>query len=77
VRLLWSLALHWRRGPGRSVYWPAAVAGAGFLAAHALIHLVLIASGQDHHAAADLALVVLPAALAVYSAFPKLGERYA
>jgi hypothetical protein len=61
----------------RSVYWPAAVAGAGFLAAHALIHLVLIASGQDHHAAADLALVVLPAALAVYSAFPKLGERYA
>jgi peptidoglycan/LPS O-acetylase OafA/YrhL len=61
----------------RPIYWPAAVAGSGFLAAHALIHLAMIATGHDHHAAADLALVILPAALALYSAFPKRGERHA
>ncbi len=61
----------------RPALWPAAVAGAGFLAAHALIHLVMITSGHDRHSAADLAAVVLPAALALYSAFPSKGERYA
>jgi hypothetical protein len=61
----------------RVEYWPAAVAGAGFLAAHALIHLAMIASGHDHHAGSDLALVILPAALALYAAFPAQGERYA
>jgi hypothetical protein len=61
----------------RPVYWPAAVAGAGFLAAHALIHLVIIVAGHDHHAAFDLAAVVLPSALALYSAFPTQGERHA
>jgi hypothetical protein len=61
----------------RPIYWPAAVAGAGFLAAHALIHLVMIAAGHDHHAAFDLAAVVLPSALALYSAFPAQGERHA
>jgi hypothetical protein len=61
----------------RPVYWPAAVAGAGFLAAHALIHLVLIAAGHDHHAGLDLAIIVLPSALALYSAFPNQGERHA
>lgn len=61
----------------RPAYWPAAVAGSAFLAVHALIHLVLIASGHDHHAAANLAAVVLPAALAMYSAFPSRGERHA
>lgn len=54
----------------RPIYWPAAVAGAGFLAAHALIHLVMMAAGHDHHAALDLAIIVLPSALALYSAFP-------
>jgi hypothetical protein len=61
----------------RPIYWPAAVAGAGFLAAHALIHLVMMAAGRDHHAAFDLAAVVLPSALALYSAFPNQGERHA
>ena len=61
----------------RPRYWPAAVAGAGFLAAHALIHLVAIAAGHDHHTGFDLAAVVLPSALALYSAFPNRGERYA
>jgi peptidoglycan/LPS O-acetylase OafA/YrhL len=61
----------------RPRYWPAAVAGAGFMAAHALIHLVMIAAGHDHHPGFDLAAVVLPSALALYSAFPSQGERHA
>jgi peptidoglycan/LPS O-acetylase OafA/YrhL len=59
----------------RPRYWPAAVAGAGFLAVHALLHLVMIASGHDHYAAFDLIAIVLPSALALYSAFPDPGER--
>lgn len=54
----------------RPRYWPAAMAGAGFLAMHAAIHLVMIAGGHDHHAAADFATVIVPAALALYSALP-------
>ncbi|MCC8977128.1 hypothetical protein H8B01_43465, partial [Bradyrhizobium sp. Cham227] len=56
--------------------WPAAVAGAAFLAGHGVLHLVMIAGGHDRHAASDLA-VVLPAALALYSALPNQGERHA
>jgi len=61
----------------RPRYWPAAVAGAGFLAAHALIHLAAITTGHNHHAAFDLVAIVLPSALALYSAFPNQGERHA
>jgi hypothetical protein len=61
----------------RPRYWPAAVAGAGFLAAHALIHLAAIIAGHDHHAGFDLVAVVLPSALALYSAFPNQGEYHA
>jgi hypothetical protein len=60
----------------RPVYWPAAVAGSAFLAAHALIHLVAIATGHDDHTAIDLLAVVLPSALALYSAFPTPGEHH-
>ena len=61
----------------RPRYWPAAVTGAGFLAAHALIHLVAIIGGHAHHASFDLLAIVLPAALALYSAFPSKGENHA
>jgi peptidoglycan/LPS O-acetylase OafA/YrhL len=61
----------------RPLYWPAAVAGAGFLAAHALIHLAAIFAGHDHHTGFDLAAVVLPSALALYSAIPNRGEHHA
>jgi hypothetical protein len=61
----------------RPRYWPATVAGAGFLAAHALIHLVMIAGGHSHHAAFDLLAIVLPSAAALYSAFPSQGEHHA
>jgi hypothetical protein len=54
----------------RPEYWPAALAGSGFLAIHAAIHLMMIATGHD-------AAVVLPAALALYAAFPDEGERHA
>ncbi len=56
-------------------YWPAALAGAAFLAGHGALHLAMIAGGHDHHAIADLAAVILPAALAVFAAFPAHGER--
>ncbi|MBR1124168.1 hypothetical protein JQ628_21740 [Bradyrhizobium lablabi] len=61
----------------RPRYWPAAVAGAGFLAAHALLHIFIIIGGHDHHAAFSLFAVVLPSAIALYSAFPSQGERHA
>ena len=61
----------------RPSLWPAAVAGAAFLAAHGLIHLISIAGGHNHHAAFDFAGVVLPSAIALYSAFPTKGEHHA
>jgi len=61
----------------RPRYWPAAVAGAGFLAAHALLHLALIAGGHSHHIASDLLAIVVPSAIALYSAFPSPGEHHA
>jgi hypothetical protein len=61
----------------RPRYWPAAIAGAGFLAAHALIHLIAIIGGHDRQAGFELLAVVLPAALALYSAFPSPGEYHA
>ncbi len=61
----------------RPRYWPAAVAGAGFLAAHALIHLAALIAGHDQHAGFNLVAVVLPSALVLYSAFPNQGEYHA
>jgi peptidoglycan/LPS O-acetylase OafA/YrhL len=61
----------------RSRYWPAAVAGAGFLAVHALPHVAIMARGHSHHPAFDLLAIMLPAAAALYSAFPNQGEHHA
>jgi len=60
----------------RPRYWPAAVAGAGFVAAHALLHLMMIIGGHSHQPGFDLSVIVLPAALALYSAFPSKGESH-
>jgi hypothetical protein len=49
----------------RPRYWPAAVAGAGFLVAHAVLHLLMILFGHDHYAAFDLIAIVLPSGLAL------------
>jgi len=56
-------------------YWPAAVAGAGFLGLHAVIHLFDFVSGPDQDKSA-LVLVVLPALLAGWAALPEKGERH-
>jgi hypothetical protein len=78
-----GMAFHssWRawRSPRawRPRLWPAAVAGAGFLAAHALLHLWIMAAGHSHYPAFDLLAIVLPAAAALYSAFPNQGEHHA
>jgi hypothetical protein len=70
-----GLALAARAWRGR--YWPAAVAGAGFLLAHGLIHLGIIFQGHAHHAVGDFVAIVVPSALAFYSACPTKGERHA
>jgi hypothetical protein len=57
--------------------WPAAVAGAAFFSAHALIHVVGLLGGHSHHQGFELALVVAPAALSLWAAFPSKGERHA
>jgi peptidoglycan/LPS O-acetylase OafA/YrhL len=59
----------------RPRYWPAAAAGVGFLGLHALIHVFEIATGLSANPTQDLALVVAPAALAVWAAIPGKGEQ--
>ena len=61
----------------RPRFWPAAIAGAGFLAVHALLHVAILAGGHSHHPAFDLFAIVLPSAAALYSAFPSQGEHHA
>ncbi len=55
--------------------WPAAVAAGAFFSAHALIHLAGIFGGHAAHAGFELALVIAPAAIALWAAFPEKGER--
>jgi hypothetical protein len=57
----------------REDYWLAALAGVGFLAVHALLHIVMVLSGHLGHAAEDVFAVIVPAALAVYAALPSQG----
>ncbi|RME63875.1 MAG: hypothetical protein D6782_09350 [Alphaproteobacteria bacterium] len=52
----------------RPRYWPAALAGAGFLAMHGLIHIAGLVGGHDAHALFELSAVVLPAALSLWAA---------
>ena len=61
----------------RPRYWPAAVAGAGFLAVHALLHVGILAGGHSHYPVFDFLAIVLPSAAALYSAFPNQGEHHA
>jgi hypothetical protein len=58
----------------RPRYWPAAIAGVGFLGLHALIHMVEIATGLSANPGQDIALVVVPAAIAVWAALPSKRE---
>jgi len=58
----------------RPQYWPAAVAGAAFFSAHAIIHLIGLLGGHSHHAGFEWAMVVIPAIASLWAAFPDKGE---
>ncbi|MCB2112922.1 MAG: hypothetical protein R3C42_05110 [Parvularculaceae bacterium] len=59
----------------RPEYWPAAVAGAAFFAAHAIIHVIGLFGGHSHHAGFEWAMVVIPAIVSLWAAFPSKGEK--
>lgn len=59
----------------RPRYWPAGLAGAGFLAGHAAIHFASVLAGHAHHAAFDVVGIIIPAAVALYSAIPTQDDR--
>jgi hypothetical protein len=59
----------------RARYWPAAVAGAGFLVAHALIHVADLTMAQSGDWRVDVFLVIVPAALAAWAALPDEGAK--
>lgn len=53
----------------RPALWPAGLTGAAYVAGHALLHLAGI--GETHHAAFEIALLVVPSFLAVWAALPE------
>lgn len=59
----------------RPRFWPAAVAGAAFMIGHAIIHVFDIALERTGNAGVDVWLVIAPAVLAVWAAFPTKDER--
>ena len=61
----------------RPSLWPAAVTGAAFLIAHAGLHLVGITRGEDHHAALDVGLIVVPSLVALWASLPSKEARHA
>src|SRR5262249_33426782 len=66
----------------RTRYWPAAIAGAGFLALHAALHVAMLVGMMlglcgDEAWAADIGLVIIPAAAALIVSFPGKGETHA
>ncbi|MEQ1618351.1 MAG: hypothetical protein ABL883_08405 [Terricaulis sp.] len=58
----------------RPRYWPAALAGAGFMVAHALIHVVDLTMQRSAEPLVDVAAVIVPSALALWAALPGRGE---
>lgn len=54
----------------RPRYWPAALAGAGFMVAHALIHVADLTMQRSGEPLVDIGLVIAPAALALWAALP-------
>lgn len=70
--LVASLALISRAWRPR--YWPAAVAGAAFMIGHAIIHVLDIVSERTGNVNVDVGLVIVPALLAAWAAFPEKSE---
>lgn len=58
----------------RPRYWPAAVAGAAFMIGHAAIHVADVVTERTGNAGVDVWLVIVPALLAAWVAFPAKGE---
>lgn len=58
----------------RPRYWPAALAGAGFLGLHALIHVADVAMAHSVTPTFDIAVVIAPAALALWAALPAKSD---
>ena len=63
----------------RVQYWPAAIVGAGFLVLHAAIHVIMLVGMMlglcsDEAWPTDIALVIAPAALALFVSLPGKGE---
>lgn len=58
----------------RPRYWPAALAGASFLAMHALIHVADLTLHRTTDPLTDIAAVIVPSALALWAALPQKGE---
>jgi hypothetical protein len=71
--LVASLALMGRAWRPR--YWPAAVAGAAFMVAHALIHVADLTMARTGDWRVDVFLVIIPAALAAWAALPDKGAE--
>lgn len=59
----------------RPRYWPAAIAGAAFMCGHAIIHVFDIVLERTGNAGVDVWLVIVPALLAAWVAFPVKTER--
>lgn len=73
--LVASLALIARAWRPR--YWPAAVAGAAFMLAHALIHVADLTMQRSGNPSVDIFLVIVPSLLAAWAAWPDRSERTA
>jgi hypothetical protein len=73
--LVASLALIARAWRPR--YWPAAVAGASFMVAHALIHVADLTMERSGDWRVDVFLVIVPAALAAWAALPDRASALA
>lgn len=59
----------------RPRYWPAAIAGAAFMCGHAAIHVLDIVLERTGNIGVDVGLVIVPALLAAWAAFPAKTER--
>ncbi|MGD9980479.1 MAG: hypothetical protein AB7H66_10415 [Hyphomonadaceae bacterium] len=70
--LVSSLALVARAWRAR--YWPAAVAGAAFMTGHAVIHLLDVISERTGNVGVDVWLVITPALIAAWAAWPSKDE---
>ena len=59
----------------RPRYWPAAIAGAAFMVAHAMIHMLDLTFERSGNPSVDIFLVILPSLLALWSALPARAEK--